>query len=163
MTKVLPFGVIAFALMAGCAPKPVPTIVADAGEAAALSPDEQVLLALEAYSPMYQMNAKGRVIKMKIPWQHLTEPLLAEINKLSALENLDCYATTINDEGLAQLKDLQKLRSLGLGGCEVTDEGLPHLGKLHNLRYVWLSKRKVSEEAAAALKATLPDLTVYWQ
>src|SRR5262245_49409875 len=75
----------------------------DAAGAGKLTTDEQVMLALDCYDPMYQVDAKGRVVRLKLPWRHLPDSVLAEIIKLTELERLDCHAATITDDGLAKL------------------------------------------------------------
>jgi hypothetical protein len=155
---------IGCAVVLGCGQSATPP-KDNGGDAAASGPaltsDEKVLLALDAYDPMYQVNAKGRIIKLKLPWRHLPDSILTEINKLTELERLDCHACTLTDDGLAQLKDLQKLRGFGLGATAITDKGLVHLENMRGLRFVWLSKKTISEEAVAKLNEARPDVKVY--
>jgi hypothetical protein len=143
----------------GCQDSPAPPAPANRDP----TPDEQVLLALDGYDPMYQINEDGRVTRLMLVWRHLPGPVLAEIDKLTELQSIDFAHTTVTDEGLAQLKDLQKLRSLGLGGTLVTDQGLVHLEKLQSLQWVWLSKNTVTEAAVERLKEARPDMNVYLQ
>jgi hypothetical protein len=86
-----------------------------------LSPDEQILLALDGYDPMYQIDENGHVTRLRLTWRHLPG---------------------LTDEGLAQFKDLQKLRNIGLGGTPVADQGLVHLEKPQSLQWVWLPKKR---------------------
>ncbi|WP_020474415.1 hypothetical protein [Zavarzinella formosa] len=164
MKKAVVFaGIMCAVMMVGCRQKSPPPTEPATGNAPALTSDEKVLLALDAYDPIYQMNSKGRVIKLKLPWRHLSDSMLEEINKLTELEGFDAYGSTLNNDKLKLLKDLQKLRTLGMGSTGVTDEGLAHLQNMRGLHYVWVSKQNVSEEAAAKLSEARPDLTVYRQ
>ena len=127
------------------------------------TPDEQILLALDGYDPMYQVDEDGRVTRLRLVWKHVPGPVLAEVGNLTELRALDLAHSTVTDEGLAQLKDLQKLRSLGLSGTRITDQGLVHLEKLRSLQWVWLSKLTVTEAGVERLKDARPDMNVYLQ
>jgi len=127
------------------------------------TPDEQVLFALDCYDPMYQVDADGRVTRLRLVWQHLPSPVLAEVGKLTELRAIDLAWSTVTDEGLAQLKDLQKLRSIGLGGTPVTDQGLVHLEKLQSLQWLWLPAKTVTKAGVEKLKDARPDMNVYLQ
>jgi hypothetical protein len=129
--------------------------------AAAPPADAKILLALDYYEPVYQVDAQGRIIRLRLGWRHLPVAIMTEVGKLSELVALDLYSTTVTDEGLAQLKDLQNLKSMGLGGTPITDQGLVHLEKLPSLQWLWLSKNVVTEEAVNRLKAARPDMNVY--
>jgi hypothetical protein len=120
--------------------------------------DDVVMVALDYYEPMYQVDANGRVIKLRLTGRHLPGPVLAEVGKLKELRNLDLYGAILTDNDLAHLKDLSKLRALGLGGTAITEQGLAHLEKLPGLEYVWLPKSTVSREAADKLENTHPNL-----
>lgn len=137
-------------------PGPAKTVNAPTGDA-------KIMLDLDYYEPMYLLDADSRVIRMRMTWRHLPTPVIAEIAKLTELQQLDLYGANVTDEGLAQIRELKKLRNLGLGATPVTDQGLVHLQKLEGLRYVWLSKQRISEQAAEDLRAARPNLTVYLQ
>ena len=127
----------------------------------ASNPDAKVLLALDYYEPMYKVDANGRATHLHMTWRHLPTPVLAEIGKLSELQWIDFFGTTVTDDGLAQLVGLQKLTGLGLGGTPVTDQGLVHLAKLKSLQWLWLPKNRISQQAVEKLKEARPDLQVY--
>ena len=127
------------------------------------SPDEPVLRALDHYNPMYQVDEDGRVVRLRLTWQDLPGPVLAEIGKLTELQKLDLANSSADDEGLAQLKDLQNLRNIGLTGTRVTDKGLAHLQKLESLQWVWLPKQTVSKRAVEKLQEARPDMHLYLQ
>jgi hypothetical protein len=125
--------------------------------------DEKVLLALDCYDPMYQIDENGRVIKLRLIWGHLPVSALAEVGKLTELQSIDLAFSTVNDECLAQLENLHQLRTLGLGGTEITDKGLLHLEKLPSLQYLWAPKQSVTSAGVERLKEARPDLNVYLQ
>lgn len=136
-----------------------PTPAADAR----LSPDEQVLQALDCYNPQYKVDEDGHVTDLNLVWRGLSPSAMTEIDKLTDLEHIDLAYSTMNDDGLVQLKDLQKLRTMGLTGTPVTDGGLVHLEKMQNLQWVWLPKEGVSEAAVEKLKEARPDMHIYLQ
>lgn len=125
-----------------------------------LTGDEQVMKTIDYLEPMYQVDFDKRVIKLRLSGRHLPPAVLAEVGKLSELRNLDCFHSTMNDEGLAQLKDLQNLRSMGVGN-QITDKGLATLEKLPNLQWVWVPKHRVTKEGLDKLKEARPDMNVY--
>jgi hypothetical protein len=127
---------------------------------AVISSDQQVLLALDGYNPMYQLDENGRVIALRLPWQHLPVPVMTEIGKLTELQFIDLGATTVTDDGLAQLKDLHKLRQLSLG-ASVTVKGFAHLEKLQSLESLWLPATVATEDDADKLREARPGLHVY--
>ncbi len=147
------------ALVVGCQGNPTPSAPAEH----TLTPDEQVLRDLDCYNPMYKIDDEGHVVSLRLGWRHLPGPVLAEVDKLTELWEIDLAFATVNDDGLAQLKDLQKLHSMGLAGTAVTDRGLPHLEKLQNLQYVWLPKETVTQAAVDKLQEARPDMHVYLQ
>jgi hypothetical protein len=131
--------------------------------AASASPDEPVLAALDYLEPMYQLNADGRVIRLRITWRHLPASALKDIGRLSELRAVDFFGTTLTDEGLAELKGLSNLRNAGLGGTRLTDRALPELAKIPSLQWVWLPKDRISQAAVDKLKQARPDMHVYLQ
>jgi hypothetical protein len=146
--------ILAIGCQASVTPPPPSRPAAPTGDAA-------VLLTLDYYEPVYQVDANGHVIKLRMGGRHLSGGVMAEIGKLKELQALDLYGTNITDEGLVDLKDLQNLKALGLGGTAITDRGLTHLENLPSLRYLWLPKNSVTPEAIARLKEARPDLNVY--
>jgi hypothetical protein len=134
-------------------PPPPPTI----GPASPVG-DEAILLALDAYEPVYKVDADGRVIHLRLGGRHLPVSVLAEIAKLKELRGLTFWGTDISDGGLTYVKGLSKLRTLELRGTAITDRGLVHLENLASLQYVWLPKKTVTKEAADMLKNSLPEI-----
>jgi Leucine-rich repeat (LRR) protein len=110
---------------------------------------------------------------------------LAALSKLPKLRELDIGRTEVTDAGLSHLEALTHLERLSLDRANVTDAGMQHLGRLTSLRFLSLrdvetitdvgfkellnltNLRKlifcsfnVTEEAEAALRARLPNLTI---
>jgi hypothetical protein len=154
------FGAVVCALAVGCQGPPAPPA---ANIPAGPVGDEAVLLALDCYEPMYQVDANGRVIKLRMTGRQLPEATLMEVGKLKELRSLDFYGVNLTDDGLAHLKDLQKLKALGIGGTLVTDQGLVHLEKLQGLQFLWVPKNTVTPEAIEKFAAARPDIKVYPQ
>jgi hypothetical protein len=146
---------LACASLAGCGDKTPP--------AKPLSTDEQVLLFLDHYDPIYKLDARGRVSDLKMEGRILPDAVLAEIGKLSELQGLSLYGAVLSDEGLANLKDLQNLLRLGIGNTPITDKGLAQVAKLQSLHSTWVPKANLSEEAIDKLKKALPQAQVYFQ
>jgi hypothetical protein len=149
----------------GCRDNPAPPApeVPPAVTVRPVTSDEKVLVVLDFLEPMFKVNTDGRVTHLRLGGRHVPTAILTEVGKLTELQGLDLYGTTVSDEGLAQLKDLQKLRSIGLGATPITDRGLDHLEKLQSLQYVWVPKATVTKSAIEKLKSERPDLNVYLQ
>jgi hypothetical protein len=156
---------IACAVALGCREpvEPVAPQVEVEAPVPTLTTDEKVMLALDYYEPMYKVDTNGRVTHLRLSGRHLPSAILAEVGKLTELQGLDLYGTTVNDEGLAHLKNLQKLRSMGLGATQMTDKGLDHLEKLQTLQWVWVPRQSVSNPGVEKLKGSRPDMNIYWQ
>jgi hypothetical protein len=147
--------------MTGCRDAPLPKPLAPAG--VSLPPDEEVMLVLDYFEPMYQIDGSGRVIRLRLTNRPLSGAAMKEINKLTELINVDFYGANVNDDDLAQLQDLQKLKTMGLGATQMTDKGLANLAKLKSLRFVWVSKASISQAAVDTLNETRPDIRVFLQ
>jgi hypothetical protein len=118
---------------------------------------------LSAHQPVYKLDNKGRVIRLKLEHKQLESEVFDAIASLTHLHGLSLYGSTLKDEDLAKLETLQVLESLGLGNTPVSDQGVKHLTKLTNLRQVYLTEGRISEAQVALLKQELPDLKVTWQ
>lgn len=162
LTAPLVTGVLFVILGGGCSEKNAPAATkAVSTPAAALSPDQLVMQALDYFEPMYKMDAKGRVTHLRLIWRHTPQPAVAEIGKLSEMQSMDMTGSTLTDETLAQLKGLQKLRSFSFCNTQVTDEGLMQLDKLSSLQWVWVTKRAITQDGVDKLKAARPDMNIY--
>jgi hypothetical protein len=128
-----------------------------------VSSDEAVINALEAYDPIYQIDASGRVVKLKLEGRRIPGSVLDEVCKLTELNELSLYAASLTDDNLIKLQSLKNLRSLGLGATLITDKGLIHLEPLSRLQWIWLSRRLVPSQGVDDLKAAIPELTVFPQ
>jgi hypothetical protein len=128
-----------------------------------LTPDEQVLAALEPYDPIYKLNSQGRVVKIKLEGKRIPAAVMDQVCQLTELQHLSMYAASITDDSLVRLHSLQSLQSLGLGATPISQVGIVHLEKLPSLRWVWLSKWLVVTQEVDQLKRALPDLTVFPQ
>src|SRR6516164_6855048 len=58
-----------------------------------------------------------------------TDATLAEVGRLTRLQRLDVFSSSVTDAGLAHLKGLTKLAVLGLPGTQVTDAGVRELSQ----------------------------------
>ena len=76
----------------------------------------------------------------------VTDEDLAEVGKLTGLDELRVASTRITDAGLAHLAGLSKLKTLELGATAVTSAGIEHLAKLKNIQMVKLYCARLSDE-----------------
>ena len=76
----------------------------------------------------------------------VTDEDLAEVGKLTGLEELRVASTRITDAGLAHLAGLSKLKTLELGATAITSAGIEHLAKLKNIQMVKLYCARLSDE-----------------
>jgi hypothetical protein len=149
---------VACVLLAGCRGDTSPGA---AGTPA--SPDEDVLDALEPYDPVYQLDANGRVVRLKLEGKRIPPSAVEVACRLSELRYLSLYGASIGDNDLENLQNLQNLRSLGLAGTAVTEKGLVHLAKLPALQWLWVGQQLVPSPGVDALQAANPGLTIYPQ
>jgi len=141
----------ASALAAGCSSETTDTSF----------PDENVLLALDSYEVLYRLDASGRVTYLRLEGRHLPDAIMAEVGKLTELDEMSLAGASFSEDSLAHLHGLKYLRRLGLGGTPITDKALVHLEKLEGLTEVWLTRRQFSPAALEKLKSARPDLTVH--
>jgi hypothetical protein len=80
----------------------------------------------------------------------VTDAGLAEVAKLSHLEDLSLWGTAVTDQGVAALRPLEKLASLNLGETRVTDSCVESLAQMASLRMVNL--RSTALTAAGLLR-----------
>ena len=127
------------------------------------SVDEQVLVALDHYNPIYKLNADGQVINLQLNGRNVPASALVEVGKLKEVRGISLYAAQVTDESLANLHGCTKLQTLGLGATPISDKGLVHLEKFQDLSHIWVPKARVSTEGVNALKNALPALNVHFQ
>jgi len=78
-----------------------------------------------------------------------------------SLEYLDLSNTQITDRGIDSLSRLPRLHSVDLSGTRVTRASTERLGSLSNLKLLVCSREIVSQELAAQLATTRPDMIVF--
>jgi Leucine-rich repeat (LRR) protein len=84
----------------------------------------------------------------------ITDTGLADLPKLTRLEDLDLSKTAITNTGLARIKDCPDLKILDLRGATGwTDAGLVHLKGLTRLEILRLSETTVTDEGLKHLQA----------
>jgi hypothetical protein len=86
---------------------------------------------------------------------------MTHLQRLRDLRWLYLQGTQITDSGVAHLTGLTELQRLQLNDTRVTDLALRHLEALTNLEELWVANTRVSDAGIAALKMTLPRLTIY--
>ena len=113
--------------------------------------DAQLAMLTPIAQQVYELNLAGSKV---------TDAGLAAVAQLPNLRRLHLEKTAVTDAGLAHLKGLANLEYLNLYATGVTDAGLAHLAGLKNLRNVYLWQTKVTAEGAAALKKSVPTVTI---
>jgi len=88
---------------------------------------------------------------------------LSNLTRLSRLEYLGLAGTQVSDEDLKFLQGLRSLQSVVLNHCAISDACLPHLRAPVALKYVFIERTGVTGAGAARLKASRPQLAVYWR
>ena len=77
---------------------------------------------------------------------------LDHVVRLTRIERLGLWGSSVNDARLADLKGLTRLRSLGLHKTRVGDKGLANLKGLPALRVLWLNRSAVTDAGLAHLE-----------
>jgi internalin A len=77
---------------------------------------------------------------------------LAQVGRLTRIQELSGRLATASDAGLAHLKGLTDLSSLILRDTQITDAGLEHLSGLTSLTFLDLRGNKVTDAGLAHLK-----------
>ena len=105
----------------------------------------------------------GRLTRLEefyINSQAISDAGLEHLTGLTNLSVLWLYRTQVTDAGLAHLKGLTHLSSLRLHGTRVTDAGLVHLRPLTNLKRLVISGTRVTDAGATELNQALPSLEI---
>ena len=89
-----------------------------------------------------------------------TDATLAEVGRLTRLQRLDVFSSSVTDAGLAHLKGLTKLSVLLLADTQVTDAGLAHMKGLTKLNYLDLAGTQVTDAGVRELSQALPGLKI---
>ena len=77
---------------------------------------------------------------------------LDHVVRLTRIERLELWGSSVNDSRLADLEGLSRLRSLGLHKTRVGDKGLANLKGLPALRSLWLNRSAVTDAGLAHLE-----------
>jgi internalin A len=77
---------------------------------------------------------------------------LDHVVRLTRIEQLELWDSSVNDSRLADLEGLSRLRSLGLHKTRVGDKGLANLKGLPALRSLWLNRSAVTDAGLAHLE-----------
>jgi hypothetical protein len=133
-----------------------------------------------------RMRGFDNVVVIYDPSPMVDDDWMADIGRLTSLEELHISNTQVTDAGLVYLKDLKKLRMLSvdyskvteaglvhlkehanlevllLNNTRVTDAGLAHLKGLNNLSSLILINTQVSKAGVNELQAALPDCRIVW-
>jgi hypothetical protein len=83
-----------------------------------------------------------------------------ELNRSVRLQRLALHDTGVTDASLALFADLAELQTLDLRGTQASDAGLVHLRGLKNLTLLDVARTQVTAAGAAALKRSLPGVSV---
>ena len=139
--KFLGLFMLASAVASGCSQNsPPPPTPETAVTAPLLTEDEKFLLAMDYYDPMYKLDAEGHIIRLHLTNRHVPTAVMAEVGKLTHLKGLDCYGSTVTDDGIAQLKNLKNLHSIGLGATRITDKSLEYFENMPSLQWIWVPR-----------------------
>ena len=85
------------------------------------------------------------VVKVAFFSAPVTDAGLANVEKLSQLEELDLGGTRVTDVGLEHLTSLSQLHVLALNATRVTDAGLERLKELRRLKWLWLDDTQITD------------------
>ena len=77
---------------------------------------------------------------------------LAELGKVTSLQNLQLPHTGVTSAGLVHLAGLTNLQTLILDNTEITDDGLVHLKNLTNLQLLVLDNTEITDDGLVHLK-----------
>ena len=80
-----------------------------------------------------------------------SDGVLVKVGRLTQLQELNLYRSSVSDAGLSHLKGLTELTRLYLGRTRVTDAGLAHVRGLTNLREFHLESTEVSDAGLVRL------------
>ena len=105
------------------------------------------------------MPAVARLRVLDLSETAVTDLGLAEVAKLTHLEDLALWGTAVTDVGVGALRGLQRLVSLNLGATHVTDAAIESLTHLSALRMVNLRSTAVTATGLVRL-AALPTLSL---
>jgi internalin A len=114
----------------------------------------------ETDAPLADVGRLTRLEEFYINSQAISDAGLEHLTGLTNLSVLWLYRTQVTDAGLAHLKGLTHLSSLRLHGTRVTDAGLVYLKRLTNLKRLVISGTRVTDAGATELNQALPSLKI---
>jgi hypothetical protein len=124
--------------------------------------DKRVLSNLAIYKARYEVDDRGRVVRLILEGKQVTDQALDEVHALPHLNRLSLHNSSITDAGLLKLRVLKRLHSLGVTNTQVTDRGLAYLQQKPCLRHVWVSLNdKLTLRGIASLQRALPALKIH--
>lgn len=151
MTRLLAFVMITMCLLlAGCG-----------DNSPSLHPEEAAAVErIRSLGGKVELSGDHRVIKVYLHETKVMDDDLAQVAKLSKLQNLFLGKTPISDAGLAYLSTLTELKTLSLNSTHVTDAGLKNLSALTKLKTLNLQETQVTAAGMKRLKQSVPDLKI---
>jgi uncharacterized protein (TIGR03067 family) len=126
---------------------------------------EELDLPLIAFSADVARVLGGIQSLRRFRYADVTDECLAEIARLSRLEELELFGDGVTDRGAEHLRRLVKLRKLSIRGSQMTDGGLRQLADLPHLQYLDLrfSVGALSEAGVTGFRAQKPGCQVLFQ
>jgi uncharacterized protein (TIGR03067 family) len=126
---------------------------------------EELDLPLIAFSADVARVLGGMQSLRRFRYADVTDECLAEIARLSRLEELELFGDGVTDRGAEHLRRLVNLRKLSIRGSQMTDGGLRQLADLPDLQYLDLrfSSGALSEASVTEFRAQKPGCQVLFQ
>lgn len=106
------------------------------------------------------LSIKKQLVWLKLGNQSVTDAMLATLAQCKSITRLDLNHTKITDKGFVHLQQIPHLQMLNLIGTAVTANGLVQLKNSKQLQAVYIYQSSVDKKTVAALKATLPKVTI---
>jgi hypothetical protein len=111
---------------------------------------------------MAQIEGLTALQELDIFGTDVTDAGLAHLKGLTSLQKLNLFKTGITDAGVAQLKGMKALQQLDLCETQVTDAGLAQLKGLTNLKSVMvLNDPQLTDSGVADLQKALPQCFIW--
>ena len=103
----------------------------------------------------------GHVTAVWLSHTKETDATLADVGRLTRLEEFYINSQAISDAGLEHLTGLTNLSVLWLYRTQVTDAGLAHLKGLTHLSSLRLDDTRVTDAGIRDLQQALPNLSIF--
>ena len=126
---------------------------------------EELDLPLIAFSADVARVLGGMQSLRRFRYADVTDESLAEIARLSGLEELELFGDGVSDRGAEHLRGLVELRKLSIRGSQLTDGGLRQLADLPHLQYLDLrfSVGALSDAGIKQFQTQKPGCQVLFQ